>query len=129
MAISDVGLGYTPIYNMETAPDQAGLIAFVVPLVASPALIDLSARTESDYGLDATSSPIFHVLPISFVKLYLWGVPADHSHDPTRFFSPLEGYGSCLFGEYPEPCPPKPAHSRAFRPFPIWRIRRSVAFR
>ena len=81
---------------METAPDQAGLIAFVVPLVASPALIDLSARTESDYGLDATSAPIFHVLPIPDVKLHLWGVPADHSHDPARFFSPLEGFGVVL---------------------------------
>jgi hypothetical protein len=100
---SDVGLGYTPLYNMETAPDQAGLIAFVVPLVASPALIDLSARTESDYGLDATSAPIFHVLAIPGVKLHLWGVPADHSHDPARFFSPLEGFGSC-FNTYPGPC-------------------------
>ena len=100
---SDVGLGYTPIYNMETAPDQAGLIAFVVPLVASPALIELSGRTESDYGLDATSAPIFHVLPIPGVKLHLWGVPADHSHDQARFLSPLEGFGSC-FSTYPEPC-------------------------
>ena len=100
---SDVGLGYTPIYNMETAPDQAGLIAFVVPLVASPALIELSGRTESDYGLDATSAPIFHVLAIPGVKLHLWGVPADHSHDQARFLSPLEGFGSC-FSTYPEPC-------------------------
>ncbi len=75
----------------------------MVPLVASPALIDLSARTESDYGLDATSAPIFHVLPIPDVKLYLWGVPADQSHDQARFFSPLEGFGSC-FSPYPEPC-------------------------
>jgi hypothetical protein len=95
-------IGYEPLYNMETAPDQAGLIAFVVPLVAAPALIDLSARTESDYGLDATSAPIFHVLPIPSIKLHLWGVPADHAHDPNRFFSPLEGFGACF--NYPEPC-------------------------
>jgi hypothetical protein len=75
----------------------------VVPLVASPALIDLSSRTESDYGLDATSAPIFHVLAIPGIKLHLWGVPALTSHDSARFFSPLEGFGSC-FSNYPEPC-------------------------
>jgi hypothetical protein len=100
---ADVGFGYNPVYNIEPAPDQAGLIAFVVPLVASPALIDLSARTESDYGLDATSAPIFHVLAVPAIKLYLWGVPADHVHDGARFFAGLTGFGAC--GVYPEPCP------------------------
>ena len=80
---SDVGLGYTPIYNMETAPDQAGLIAFVVPLVASPALIELSARTESDYGLDATSAPIFHVLPIPCGQTAPLGRPGGSQPRPS----------------------------------------------
>ena len=52
-------------------------------------------------GLLPTCSP--DVLAIPGVKLHLWGVPADHSHDQARFLSPLEGFGSC-FSTYPEPC-------------------------
>ena len=39
----------------------------------------------SDYGLDATSSAIYHLLPISNIEVHIWGVPADPSHDNNRF--------------------------------------------
>jgi hypothetical protein len=110
-------LGYGPVYNMETQPDQAGLTGFMVPLVAAPAMIELSARTDSDYGLDAESPPIFHILPLSDITFRLWGVPSDPIHDSARFFSPQSGFANC-FAPYPEPCteitsahsnlPPKP---------------------
>ena len=45
-----------PVYNMETRPDQAGLLAFFVPLLSSPVFLELSGRTDSDYGLDVISS-------------------------------------------------------------------------
>jgi hypothetical protein len=105
-------LGYGPIYNMETQPDQAGLTGFMVPLVAAPSMIELSARTDSDYGLDAVSPPIFHILPLTNITIRLWGVPADPIHDNARFFTPQKGFANC-FAPYPEPCAPEitTAHS------------------
>ena len=91
--IGDVFL--VPIYNMETHPDQAGLIALLVPLAHSPAFIDLSGRTESDYGLDSNSSPIIQLLPFGELHFTLWGVPADPSHTSRRFHTPLIGLGEC----------------------------------
>src|SRR5215218_6582775 len=71
---------YVPVYNMETHPDQAGLTAFIAPVVNAAVMVELSARTESDYGLDAAAEPIFHLLPIGQVDIQLWGVPALPSH-------------------------------------------------
>ena len=104
--------GYGPLYNMETQPDQAGLTGFMVPLVAAPAMTELSARTDSDYGLDAVSPPIFHILPLTQLTVRLWGVPSDPIHDNARFFSPQKQFANC-FAPYPEPCAPEitTAHS------------------
>ena len=109
-------------------PDQAGLTAFVVPMVDSPALIELSGRTESDYGLDATSAPIFHVLPI----------PGSNSTSGAcRRITATTRRGSSRpwKASGPASAPTRnrartsPAHSRAFRRFPTWRTRHSAAFR
>ena len=66
VGIFDLGefLGYVPIYNLEPHPDEAGLIGFADPLAKSASFISIEARTDSDYGLDARSSPIFHLIPI-----------------------------------------------------------------
>jgi hypothetical protein len=96
---------YVPLYNMETHPDQAGLTGFIAPLVSAPVLIDLEARTESDYGLEAQAEPIYHLLPIEKVDVWLWGVPALESHDVARFITPPQSgaLGAC-FGPYPQGC-------------------------
>jgi hypothetical protein len=86
---------YVPLYNVTPHPDEASLTAFWAPLVAAPVFVSLSARTESDYGLDAESSPIFHPLPIPALGVKLWGVPADPVHDSERFIPPLKGFASC----------------------------------
>lgn len=92
--------GFVPLYNMTPHPDEASLTGFWVPLVAAPVFVRLSARTDSDYGLDAESSAIYHPLPfINALKYTLWGVPASHVHDNQRFIPPLVGFGLCgLFG-------------------------------
>jgi hypothetical protein len=92
--------GFVPFYNMTPHPDEASLTGFWVPLVAAPVFVRLSARTDSDYGLDAESSAIYHPLPfINALKYTLWGVPASHAHDSQRFIPPLQGFGLCgLFG-------------------------------
>lgn len=85
---------YAPVYNMEPHPDQAGLIGFTF-IGGVPVFSELSARTDSDYGLDSISAPIVHFLTFDRIHLELWGVPADSSHDYFRFIPPLRGIGVC----------------------------------
>jgi hypothetical protein len=75
---------HTPVFNLEPHPDQAGLLGFFLPLANTPAYIVLSARTDSDYGLNAEVHGIFHGIPLDSFKLNLWGVPADPIHEPER---------------------------------------------
>jgi hypothetical protein len=92
--------GYVALYNVAPHPDEPSLTAFWVPLVSAPVFISLGGRTESDYGLDAQSSPIFHPLAgFHSLAVELWGVPADHKNDSKRFIPPLKEFGFCgLFG-------------------------------
>lgn len=110
---------YVPVYNMETHPDQAGLVAFMAPVVNSAVHVELSSRTDSDYGLDAAGEPIYHLLPIEKVDMQLWGVPALHSHDGQRFISPFPSgsLGFC-FGPYPNPCVGTTGTSSNLEPVP-----------
>ena len=111
VGVLNVGLfgGYTPIYNMEPHENEAGLLGFNIPIVLAPSFIVLHARTDSDYGLNATNGGIYHLLPISELNIYMWGVPALPSHDKFRF--PIEKQ-QCLQIDYPNPCyPPVPSNS------------------
>ncbi len=94
---------FVPLYNLEPHPDQAGLVGFTIPITGAAALIELSGRTESDYGLDTTSAPIFHLGPLGELDFTIWGVPADPSHDLLRFRTPLVGIGTCG-GGFGGPC-------------------------
>lgn len=99
---------YVPLYNMETRPDQAGLLGFTAPLLNFPNFLELSSRTDGDYGLEAETSPMVR-LPFNHYKTVLWGVPASPVHDVDRFFTPLTGVGACyigVFGPDVEGCPP-----------------------
>jgi hypothetical protein len=108
---------WVPIYNMETRPDQAGQIGFTLPVYASPQLIDLSGRTDSDYGLDAVSGTQVRV-PFNNFGIHLWGVPQDPVHDPERFFTPLSGFFLACITEFLTPgipgCPPSPFLSATY---------------
>ncbi len=73
-----------PIYNVEPHPDQAGLLGFFLPLAETPGFIVLSARTGSDYGLDATVTGLEHLIPPQELGVHLWGVPAESGHDSER---------------------------------------------
>ncbi len=72
-------------FNLTPHPGEAGLVGFYVPLANTVVFITLHARTDSDYGLDATSSAVYHILPLTQITVHLWGVPADPSHDAARF--------------------------------------------
>jgi hypothetical protein len=95
---------YGPLYNITPHPDEPSLVGFWVPLISAPVFISLSGRTESDYGLDAETSPIYHPLSLTSFTVTLWGVPADPIHDTQRFVPPLQIFGACFAGQ--ENCPP-----------------------
>ncbi len=75
---------FSPLYNIEPDPDQAGLFGFEFPFTDSPAFLELSARTGGDYGLDATLPNVPQTVPPEGSIVTLWGVPAEPSHDAYR---------------------------------------------
>jgi hypothetical protein len=81
---SRVAGAFIPLYNMQPHPDEPGLLGFFVPFTSSASFTVLHGRTGSDFGLDASATGIFHLLPIEGVKIVIWGVPALASHDAQR---------------------------------------------
>ena len=81
------GLIVAPLYSMETKPGQAGLLAFKLNIGGTQQFIEVSGRTDSDYGLSSFSTPIFHPFLAAITEIYveLWGVPADPAHAPLRW--------------------------------------------
>jgi hypothetical protein len=97
---------WQPLYNMAPQAGQAALLAFPAPLPGGggglqlPIYTSFTARTESDYGLEAKVFGIprtygGNVLSPYRVTQYLWGVPADPVHDVLRI--PPDGY-AVVFG-------------------------------
>ena len=76
---------FTPVYNLEPPPGEAGLTGFKAFLTDTPQYTVLSTRTGTDYGLDATSAGIEHLFPLTFIEQTLWGVPASPAHDSQRY--------------------------------------------
>ncbi len=85
-----------PLYNMETGPEEAGKLGFQLPLVFSPIFLDLTSRTDSDYGLEARSSVQTRLIQLPEYQTQLWGVPSSPKNTPLRFVTPLTGFGACL---------------------------------
>ena len=102
---------FFPLYNMETNPDQAGLLGFTTPLIAAPVFLELTSRTNSDYGLDTVSTPQIK-LGINSLETNLWGVPADPIHNKHRFKVPLTFLAACF--DYQNGCPPGGEGSETF---------------
>jgi hypothetical protein len=85
---------YGPLYNMETNPNQAGLVGAATPYTGNPIFFELFGRTDSDYGLDVQSTAQLRV-GFSHYRTKIWGVPASDVHTVERFQSPLKGSGIC----------------------------------
>lgn len=71
-----------PVYNMKPrTEDETGEIAFIPPPTTNFYIhVAVSARTDSDYGLRATTIRTQRIFGVLGVKLTLWGVPGDPSH-------------------------------------------------
>jgi hypothetical protein len=132
VGVSAFGFGLVPVYNLEPAGGQAGLLGLTVPLLHFPVYTIISARTGGDYGLKASVEGIgIHYFPLGELQVKLWGVPASPSNDPMRFhfgtvvcygfegedeatvdWTQLLGHSSCEdpkeFGPQPSNSPQKP---------------------
>jgi hypothetical protein len=81
------------VYNIVPQSGQAGLFAFTV--LGTAILTELSARTGSDYGLQARTIGLQRDFTPYGVSLYLWGVPASPIHDQLR--AGAFGQGTTVF--------------------------------
>jgi hypothetical protein len=103
-----------PLYNMETKPGEAGVLAFKLQLGGTQQFIEIRGRTDSDYGLDSVSTPIFHPIlgAISEIYVELWGVPASPENDWRRFTIPVsqdcQREGGCAGANAPAGIAPEP---------------------
>jgi hypothetical protein len=87
-----------PLYNMEPRPDQLALFATIAPLVQTPIYTVVSARTESDYGLEFNTFGLPRLIPPNEITLVNWGVPAADTHDDLRWpVSAQSKSSSCQF--------------------------------
>lgn len=90
--------GKIAVFDLEPHPGEAGLLGFHVPLLGFPIYVSINPRTESDYGLDVTVEGITHLLPLSFVDMTLFGVPASPANNVDRL---PRGWESFFDGENP----------------------------
>ena len=77
--------GYTPLYNLEPQPGQAGLLGFKTFLFNFPIYQVISARTDGDYGLRSETTGITQMFALAGFKQWMWGVPASPANDALRF--------------------------------------------
>jgi hypothetical protein len=89
--VANVEYYTNPVYNVEPPGGVAAELGFVAG-GAHPVLADASVRTGRDYGITVTSRSVTEAIVAYSVKVTIWGVPAETSHDPVR--------GKCL-GEAP----------------------------
>ena len=92
------------IYNMEPRPGRAGAARDARSrLLGTPVFTILRARTDSDYGLDATTPDIFHLLGLQRGQLCDLGGADRPVNDKYRSAPELVQQKGC-FNSYPEPC-------------------------
>jgi hypothetical protein len=89
------------VYNLVPPPNVSGLSGFKIFSFDTPQFLELSARTGSDYGLNATALALYHgEFPLHTYQEDLWGVPADPSHNLLRVNkSETQGGETAYLGE------------------------------
>ena len=84
-------LGPGLIYNIAPYEDEPAAFAFNI---VAPVRLDVSVRSDSDYGITVTARNLAEAVPIAASNVTFWGVPADHN-GPGPEFDPSSGR---LFG-------------------------------
>jgi hypothetical protein len=99
------GSSKVPVYNL--VPPK-GVIARVGFVAAVPVVLDITLRTDGDYGINATSANISQYINIYSTRVTLWGVPADPSHDAERYLPGSFFPGNASGGSLPSDLPRLP---------------------
>ena len=74
----------SPLFNLVPPPEETGLLGFKTSF-STPVFVTATARTNSDYGLNAAVLNTEHFAPLRYVKQVLWGIPASPIHNSMRF--------------------------------------------
>ena len=75
----------SPLFNLVPPPSEPGLLGFKTGLFDTPTFEVVSARTNSDYGLDVKTASVEHFAPLTELFQVTWGVPAAPIHNGLRF--------------------------------------------
>ena len=110
------GITEVPLYRLPTTSEQTAQLGAVVLGVLIK--IEVTPRTDGDYGLTAKVNNINQGLDISGNELVLWGVPADPVNDANRFITHNErgapaGFEPRPFVYLPARCEPMTTTVRA----------------
>src|ERR1700693_2902550 len=84
-----------PVYNINPYADEPAALGFVA-LGKVPVRLDVSVRSNGDYGLHVTASDITEDEPILASAVTLWGVPAEHNGPGVSTFDQTESLGNPL---------------------------------
>jgi hypothetical protein len=84
---------FLPVFDMATPADKPAVLGFLV--LGVEVFIDTGVRTGGDYGLSSSLNDVSAALPVEGSRLFLWGVPADPSHDAQRCIKPAYFTGLC----------------------------------
>jgi hypothetical protein len=98
-----------PIYNME-APEGGDTVARLGVYAANlPNYINVSVRSDQDYGLTARLEGVNGLLKLVTAETTIWGVPAAASHDTERQ-TPSEAFNGASESpsRHPSERPPAP---------------------
>jgi hypothetical protein len=82
---------HLPLYNLEPGPGEVAKLGFAfakVPVTFDVRLQEHSPQEAKPYRVVASVRNISQVIQLYSAQVTIWGVPADHAHDPYR--------GSCL---------------------------------
>ncbi len=73
----------TPVFLLE--PPRGSVSQLGMPVLTVPVTLDVGVDTAGDYGIRVDSPNTSQGLPVSAVRVEVWGVPGDPAHDMERF--------------------------------------------
>jgi hypothetical protein len=71
-----------PVFLLN--PPSGSVSQLGMPVLTVPVTLDLGVDSAGNYGIEVNSPNTSQGLPVSGVKVNIWGVPADSSHDSER---------------------------------------------
>jgi DNA-binding beta-propeller fold protein YncE len=83
-----------PLFNLE--PQHANPAEFANPGDVSKAQLPFEVRAGADYGVTDSTVDIIAAAPVQFLRIRIWGVPANPGHAAGRHFGcPRRTHGVC----------------------------------